>query len=121
MQSYRKRFKGHEEEIRQDVRTYGIFRAQYLWQSKDFLAWDNYVKDLMGDEGYSITTEVSECTFDSICENIVAKLYNKIVAIEAENQTLREQLKEAEEARQRIDERNRLRAVQLKNMLELDA
>jgi len=118
MQTNRKRYKGHEDEIKEDVRINGLLPAQRHWGAKDSISWGNYVQELMGDEAYRYVTEASCSSLDEICEKIAAKLMHQIMSVSRENDELREKLSAYENAEALKYERNRQIAAQLLYSLE---
>lgn len=106
------------KEIKRDVRERGLLSAQGVWGSRDLIAWDRYIKELMGDEAYSNLTEVSLCTLDELCEKIVVKMIQKIVTIAKENEELNERLRGFENAQALKNDRNKLIAARLLKELE---
>lgn len=92
MQSYRKRYEGHEDEIREDIRKLGLGPAQDKWGSRDYIAWRNFAEQLLPGQPVQNSTKASRLSFDEICQEIVAKLVQKIVAVEIENRELKNEI-----------------------------
>jgi len=119
VRSNRIKFKGREEQIKKDVRQLGYGSAQTLYpEAKDYIAWEDYVKTLLGEDEFSKTpfsTKIALSSSGELATEIVSKILQKISDVEADNERLRTEIKELKDSETIREQQKRLLAVRVYN------
>ena len=89
MQSLRNRFNGNSQEVVDYARTMGIWKAMEKYQVKDYIAFTNFLEEQTVNNDFAICATTSN---DSWAEKLLDAFIKKLSKMEAENQSLKEEL-----------------------------
>ena len=92
MRTYRGRYEGREDEVRSLVRKLGASPALDVLQGGgDLISFTRYAQELMPDEKISVVNGTALRTFDEVLAELALKIIERMIALDAENQALKEE------------------------------
>ena len=87
-QSFKKRFAGKEDEIRQTVREKGWLPAMGDYSVSTTGAWQNYIESIMQGEKFPMVAEAYTRDYDDVFKQLGYQVLNRLFALEKEHERL---------------------------------
>ncbi len=88
-QAFRNRFKGRENEIKEDVGLQGLLPPMDKYQVKDLIAWKGYVTDLFNGQDPPLSTPYSAASVEELYGHLGVAVFRILVQQQAEIKRLR--------------------------------
>lgn len=97
MKSLHTRLDEQKEAVLSYTRKFGRFKAMVEFGVSDYACFIKWLEEVTGDEMYGITPQISLDGHKTLGDQLVTAFLCKVAQLEAQNQELRDRVKELEE------------------------
>jgi hypothetical protein len=117
MQALRNKYKGKEQELKEEIILYGCFEAAHRQNQKPTQAWSDYCKEIVGDEPFSYVTETMLQDNEELEARVATEMFNILLRQAARIKQLESALEESKRRYEIEQAQKKLKTIKLLNQV----